>query len=115
MTRIEKEQRIATLMIKLYCRHKEGNKTLCPQCSTLAEYARSRLTRCRFGEAKPPCSRCPVHCYNPTMRRQIKEVMRYAGPRMLFYAPVEAIRHMLASTNILKYKKALTNSGRLIR
>jgi hypothetical protein len=29
------------------------------------------------------------------MRRRVREVMRYAGPRMLFVHPVLGFRHML--------------------
>ena len=36
-----------------------------------------------------------VHCYQPQMREQIRQVMRYSGPRMLFHHPVMAIRHLI--------------------
>lgn len=72
-------------MIRLYCRRKEGNKELCPQCLELLEYARTRLSRCPFGENKTTCRLCPVHCYKPEMKKRMQEVMRYAGPRMLLY------------------------------
>ena len=55
-------------MIRLYCRRKEGNKELCPQCLELLEYARTRLSRCPFGENKTTCRLCPVHCYKPEMK-----------------------------------------------
>jgi hypothetical protein len=29
------------------------------------------------------------------MKQKICEVMRFSGPRMLIYAPAEAIRHLL--------------------
>lgn len=29
------------------------------------------------------------------MRDQIREVMRFSGPRMLFYHPIIALRHMI--------------------
>ena len=67
---------------------------LCPQCQALLDYAHQRLERCRFGEDKPSCTLCPVHCYKPAMRQQIRQVMRYSGPRMLLHNPVLAIRHL---------------------
>lgn len=67
---------------------------LCPQCQALLDYAHQRLERCRFGEDKPSCTRCPVHCYKPAMREQIRQVMRYSGPRMLLHDPIMAIRHL---------------------
>ena len=45
-------------------------------------------------ETKTFCSACKVHCYKPEMREQIRTVMRWSGPRMLFVHPVLAIRHM---------------------
>jgi len=36
-----------------------------------------------------------VHCYAPEMREKIKEVMRYAGPRMLLSHPILAIAHLI--------------------
>ena len=67
---------------------------LCPQCQELLTYAHLRLERCKFGNDKPSCTRCPVHCYKPAMRQQIRQVMRYSGPRMLLHNPVLAIRHL---------------------
>ncbi|GAB4373844.1 MAG: nitrous oxide-stimulated promoter family protein [Spirochaetales bacterium] len=60
----------------------------------LIDYALNRLESCRFGEDKPTCSRCPVHCYRSDMRERIRAVMRYAGPRMLVYHPLLAILHL---------------------
>ena len=67
---------------------------LCPQCQALLDYAHKRLEHCKFGEDKPSCTRCPVHCYKPAMREQIRQVMRYSGPRMLLHNPIMAIRHL---------------------
>lgn len=95
MTRIDKEKRVVGLMIALYCRKKEGNGELCGSCRQLLEYAHARLDRCPFGERKGSCSRCRVHCYSPVMRERIRRVMRFSGPRMILYSPLEALRHMV--------------------
>lgn len=81
---IEREQRTAEQMIRIYCRYKEGNKELCPTCRQLLQYAHNRLKHCTFGEQKKTCRNCPIHCYKPEMKKRIQEVMRYAGPRMFF-------------------------------
>jgi hypothetical protein len=92
--RIVREKRTVAAMIELYCQsHHGGGAGLCGPCDRLLEYAFCRLDRCPFREEKTPCARCPVHCYGPTMRARIQEVMRYAGPRMLFRHPVMALRH----------------------
>lgn len=93
-SRIEQEKQTAEQMIRLYCRRKEGNKTLCPRCRELLEYAHARLSRCPFGQEKPTCRLCTVHCYKPEMKERMRAVMRYAGPRMLLYHPIAAIRHL---------------------
>lgn len=93
---IEKEKKIVELMIKLYCHKKENNKELCRDCRALLDYARHRLEHCRYGNNKTSCKRCPTHCYKPEMRARIREVMRFSGPRMLLYAPVTAIKHLLS-------------------
>lgn len=93
-TRIEKEKRIIAMMIRLYCRRKEGNRELCDDCAGLLDYAHARLSRCPFGNAKKSCRRCTVHCYSPAMRERIRTVMRFSGPRMLLYSPIETIRHL---------------------
>lgn len=82
-------------MIYLYCRKKEKNATLCPECKELLRYAYARLDHCPFGEMKNSCKQCTIHCYKPAMRERMRQVMRFSGPRMLLYAPLEAIRHLL--------------------
>ena len=94
MSRIENEKKTVEQMIRLYCRLKEGNRTLCPDCQALLEYAHKRLNHCKFGERKSTCRKCPVHCYKPDMRDRMKEVMRFAGPRMMIYHPLEALKHL---------------------
>jgi hypothetical protein len=56
-------------------------------------YASVRLDRCRFGAAKPTCAHCPVHCYQRDRRAQMRVVMRYAGPRMLWRHPLLSLGH----------------------
>ena len=90
---IEREQRTAEQMIRIYCRYKEGNKELCPTCQQLLHYAHNRLEHCTFGEQKKTCRNCPIHCYKPEMKKRIQEVMRYAGPRMFFFHPITTIKH----------------------
>lgn len=94
-SRIAQEKKTVELMIRLYCRKKEKNTVLCSDCEELLRYAHTRLDRCPFGEQKDACKKCTVHCYKPVMRERMRQVMRFSGPRMLFYAPLEAIRHLL--------------------
>ena len=93
--RIFRERRGIEKMIVMYCKAKHGADTkLCADCSALLAYARQRLAHCIFGEDKPVCAKCPVHCYRKRMRDRIIAVMRYAGPRMLYRHPVLALLHL---------------------
>lgn len=93
---IEQEKTTVRQMVEIYCKgHHHAEKGLCEECTTLLDYAFVRLDNCRYGENKPTCKQCPIHCYKPQMREQMRTVMRYAGPRMLFIHPVSAIRHLI--------------------
>jgi peptide methionine sulfoxide reductase MsrA len=90
----ESEKKVVTIMIHMYCRSKHGNKnTLCYECEELKNYAQSRLEHCPYGDNKPTCNTCPIHCYRRDMKVRIKEVMRFSGPRMLFVHPIETLKH----------------------
>ncbi len=99
-TRFEKrlrELKTIQVMIGMYCRHHHlVSEGLCDDCTALEDYAKRRLERCVFGDAKPNCAKCVVHCYSKDMREQVRIVMRWAGPRMLLRHPVLGIRHLLA-------------------
>ena len=105
---MQREYKTLEAMIHLYCR--EGHQTippdLCFSCGELLAYAKSRLDKCPYSEDKPTCDDCPVHCYKPDRRKQIQQVMRYAGPRMLRSHPLLAVHHMAKKLIKPKVKKA---------
>ena len=83
-------------MIQLYCHdHHATQDELCTQCSQLLDYAHTRLDKCPFHEGKTTCANCPIHCYKPDMREQVRVVMRYAGPRMMVRHPILTLYHFL--------------------
>mgnify|MGYP002732746412 CR=1 FL=1 len=81
----QKEQYVVEEMIRLYCRKKHPKEK------------RQEGQKCPFMEEKTFCANCKVHCYKPEMREQIRQVMRFSGPRMLLYHPVLAIWHLVCS------------------
>jgi len=91
---IEKE--IFSQMTKIYCKHKEHNKELCNHCKEIIGYAHVRIDSCRFGNEKTFCSKCTVHCFKPEMREDVKRIMRYSGPRILFYHPIMVLKHVIS-------------------
>ena len=89
--RISREKETIAKMIALYQKQ-------CPQASVeeghyqaLNAYA----DKCVFGEEKPACKQCPVHCYQPAKREEMKQIMRWAGPRMLWRHPILTVRHLM--------------------
>ena len=102
--RLRREAKTLTAMVGLYCHgrhlahgrhHGKPRGQLCTDCQDLLDYALFRLSKCPFQTGKPTCAHCPVHCYKPARREQIRNVMRYAGPRMLLHHPVMALLHLL--------------------
>ena len=94
--RMERERKTVEYMIAIYCKdHHQTRGKLCESCRELVEYARLRLKNCPFQENKTTCGNCPIHCYKPRLREKIREVMRYAGPRMIRHHPLLALGHMI--------------------
>lgn len=84
-------------MVSIYCRNKHNSNQLCPECQGLLDYGVKRVDLCPFMETKTFCSNCKVHCYRDDMRKEIRKVMAYAGPRMLVHHPFIAISHVMES------------------
>jgi hypothetical protein len=91
-------------MVNIYCRahHSTGKdedkSEPCSECSEFIRYVNEKLDRCPYGQNKPTCNKCPIHCYKAAQRQQAKEIMIYAGPRMLLSHPILAIKHLIAET-----------------
>ncbi|PSW33385.1 nitrous oxide-stimulated promoter family protein [Photobacterium phosphoreum] len=113
-----------TAMIDLYClRHHQPNTGKfqhCADCEQFRTYVKQRLDRCPYGEKKPSCKQCPIHCYKPQQKLKSQTIMRYSGPKMLVKHPIMAIRHLIHDkravpernkkmTSNYKTRKALLN------
>ena len=89
------EHKTMCLMIEILCHQNHcGGKRLCAECTELQAYCTERLHKCPFGENKLACQNCKVHCYHKIMRQRVREVMRFAGPRMIWSHPYLALRHL---------------------
>ncbi len=93
--RMQRELDTVEVMIRQYCRrlNHSDDKELCADCAELLIYAKQSLSRCPFQEGKTTCGNCQVHCYKPSMREKIREIMRTIGPRMIFTNPIMVLRH----------------------
>ena len=94
--RLLREKKTIEVMIAMYCNSHHNNKLqLCENCELILKYALNKIDKCVFGEQKPVCNECKIHCYAKDMRGKIKEIMQYSGPRMLLNHPYLAIMHLI--------------------
>lgn len=102
-------------MVGLYCRDQHGSRAgrPCAECGEFLEYAARRLDKCPYGDTKPTCAKCPVHCYKPAQRARAKAVMRYAGPKMLLRHPLQAIAHLIDGCRTVRHPRELSRSARM--
>lgn len=94
--RLKREHQTVVCMTKIYCEdhHGEFNGQLCNSCAELMDYSEQRLAKCPYGQTKPTCNKCPIHCYKAQQREQVRQIMRYAGPRMPRRHPIQALTHI---------------------
>src|SRR5665647_782826 len=90
------ETKTLNKMIMIYCRKMHGveKNELCIECIKLLNYAELRIDKCPFGDKKPVCSKCKIHCYKPEMQESVKKVMQYSGPRMFLKSPLLSLRYI---------------------
>ncbi len=113
--KLNTEFKTVSAMIEIYCNKNHATDSLCSQCAQLMDYAETRLDRCPYGQNKPACNVCPIHCYKPEPKEQMRLVMRFSGPRMLLHHPILAIRHLIAEKKQVAAKPAPNCSNRHIR
>lgn len=114
--KLRTEFKTVSAMVAIYCHAHHGTiKGLCQQCKTLLDYAETRLDRCPYGQDKPTCNQCPIHCYKPEPKEQMRQVMRFSGPRMLLPHPILAIRHLIHEKKPVPDKPKPNASNRHLR
>lgn len=94
--RLIREKKTIGKMVKMYCSSMHNSKeNLCGECQELLNYAFLKIDKCVFGIEKPACSECKVHCYAKTDREKVRNIMRFAGPKMIFKHPYLGIMHFV--------------------
>lgn len=91
--RLDRERHTIRVMIEIFCQGRHSTEPLCTDCQGLLTYAMQRIEKCPYQGDKPTCAKCSIHCYRPAMRERVRQVMRYAGPRMMIYHPMLAALH----------------------
>jgi hypothetical protein len=114
LTRRErKDLKVLALFTAVYCRaHHHGPRAalspadpelcslalhrypVCPECTAFLSYAFERRLRCPL-EEKPSCKHCPVHCYKPGHREQVREIMRFSGQHLIRRGRLDLLWHYL--------------------
>ncbi|MDN3680609.1 nitrous oxide-stimulated promoter family protein [Vibrio tapetis subsp. quintayensis] len=109
------EFKTVSAMVEIYCKAHHNTQGLCSECAALIAYAETKLDRCPYGDKKPTCNRCPIHCYKPDPKEQMRLVMRYSGPRMLLHHPLLAVRHLVHEKRPVPDHVPRNNSNRFKR
>jgi len=111
---LRRDLKTVATFISVYChhRHKDAIKRpvhlkthdveaiagrpirICDECVKLLTHAFIKRTHCPMSP-KPSCKHCPSHCYHPNYRRQIKEVMRVGGRRLILTGRLDYLFHLL--------------------
>ena len=111
---VTRDLKTLALFIDVYCRYKHadgGRKpvdlrthdvaaiagrtvVLCPECTKLLAHAFVKRSHCPM-DPKPMCKHCPSHCYHPTYRQQIREVMKFSGRKMVLGGRLDYLFHLL--------------------
>jgi hypothetical protein len=111
---ITRDLKTLAMFISLYCRCKHAgsektpvqmkthdvagiagrNVVLCPECTRLLVHAFTKRSHCPM-EPKPACKHCPNHCYHPTYRAKIREVMQFSGKKMVLGGRLDYVFHLL--------------------
>ena len=84
--RLAREHETLVCMTRIYCeQHHAGHPDadLCGDCAELMRYAERRLAKCPYGERKPTCAKCPIHCYKPAQREQAREIILFQTDEFL--------------------------------
>lgn len=96
--RLERDNKTMMVMAKLFCHDHhcglQGENGLCSECSEVVTYTLQRTKNCPHLH-KGICEACDIQCYKPSMRKQIRAIMAYSGPRMITHHPLMAFRHIV--------------------
>lgn len=65
---------------------------LCDSCRELLDYAIARRRGCPL-DPKPVCKECPIHCYKPVYREEIRKIMRFSGRRLILRGRLDLLWH----------------------
>ena len=92
---LKREAKLLSAMVLAYCKKNHGSESLCDECREFLTFALTRLACCPFGENKPTCLKCKIHCYRAEEKETARQIMREQGPRMLLRHPILTAEHLI--------------------
>ncbi len=102
---IAKDVETIRIMTEIFCHaHHDTKEGMCPECEDFYLYAVKRLACCPFGEKKPVCGSCKIHCFGKGYKEKAKEIMAFSGPRLILKHPYLSFRHLVALFRTAPYK-----------
>jgi len=114
--RLRREYRTMECMVEIWCadHHDDGARqgATCEDCRAFLSYAERRLEKCPYGEAKPTCAKCPIHCYKRAQREHARVIMAYAGPRMTYRHPWLALMHLVDKVRKVEHPMEIRRKAR---
>ena len=94
---IAKDVETIRIMTEIFCHaHHDTKEGMCPECEDFYLYAVKRLACCPFGEKKPVCGSCKIHCFGKGYKEKAKEIMAFSGPILILNHPYLSSRNFLA-------------------
>jgi hypothetical protein len=84
--RLAREWKALNALVRIY------NRLLPPRANRLQrdellDYTRERFLACPFGLAKPLCTNCGFHCFEPARRAQLQAAVSRALPHLCWRHP----------------------------
>jgi hypothetical protein len=103
----KKDIRLIGKFVEVYCAGKHydakrtpvalpeglGERNLCPECRSFLEYAVTKRLKCPLEAEKPTCKHCRIHCYDRPRREKVREIMSYAGWRLMLRGRLDYVWH----------------------
>lgn len=87
---IDYKKQLLDIMFDIYIKDHESEKD---SMESLRLYSHNRLENCQNKDKRNFCSSCSIRCFSKNRREDIKRVMKYSGPRLIFYRPLALLRH----------------------
>jgi hypothetical protein len=106
-SRQKKDIRLIGKFVEVYCSGKHeksvrksvvlpsglAERIICPDCEAFFEYAVTKRMRCPLEAEKPTCKHCRIHCYDKQRREKVREIMSYAGRRLMMRGRLDYLWH----------------------